>query len=71
MSSSLKAGLLVLALSVIAAATNLLAREVFPNQWGGPNIGGGLLQLLFYVGALVGLVLTVMALVKDRGNNAS
>jgi hypothetical protein len=66
MSGLLKAGLVVLAVSVIGAAANLGAREAFPAQWGGPNIGGGMLQLLFYLGAFVGAVLTVIGLVTGR-----
>ena len=44
---------------MIGALTFLWAQEAFPDQWGGPNIGGGALLLLFYVGVGVGIVFTV------------
>jgi hypothetical protein len=62
----LKVGLPLLTVSVIGAGVNLWAREAFPTQWGGPNIGGGMLQLLFYLGALVGAVQTVRGIRKHR-----
>ena len=49
----------------------LFAQVSVPYQWGGPNIGGGMLQLLFYVGVIVGAVLTVLGVVRLRNNHES
>ncbi len=62
----LKIGLAVLAASLCGAAMNLWARGAFPDQWGGPNIGGGMLQLLFYVGVAAGGVTIVTSIVRRR-----
>ncbi len=59
-------GLIVLAVSLTGAAVNIWARDAFPDQWGGPNIGGGMLQLLFYAGTLTGVVLTTVGAVRWR-----
>lgn len=40
-------------------------RRVVPQQWGGPNIGGGLILLVSYAAVVIGAVLVVAALV-DR-----
>jgi hypothetical protein len=63
-------GLTLLVVSVIAAAVNLWAGEAFPTQWGGPNIGAGMLQLLFYIGAAGGAAYSVMGFVKARRDRA-
>ena len=60
------AGLTLLAVCLTGAVANLRARDAFPDQWGGANIGAGLLQLMFYVGTLTGVVLTVVGLVNWR-----
>ncbi|WP_328475023.1 hypothetical protein OHA21_17080 [Actinoplanes sp. NBC_00393] len=65
-----KIGATVLVISLIGAAANLWAREAFPDQWGGPNIGGGMLQLLFYTGVLTGVTLIVIDLVRRRRGRA-
>ncbi|GAA4975759.1 hypothetical protein [Actinoplanes utahensis] len=59
-------GLSLLAVSVIGAVANLWAREAFPAQWGGPNIGGGMLQSMFYAGAVAGVALAVTGIVRAR-----
>jgi hypothetical protein len=46
------AGSALLAVSVTGAMVNLWAHDAFPAQWGGPNIGGGMLQLSLYAGAV-------------------
>ncbi|TGZ16021.1 hypothetical protein DV517_09940 [Streptomyces sp. S816] len=67
MSRSLTAvGISVLAASAVGAGVNLWARHAFPEQWGGPNIGGGLLQLLCYAGVVAGVVITLIGLVRRR-----
>lgn len=60
------AGLALLAVSLTGAVVNLWARDAFPDQWGGPNIGGGMLQLMFYGGALAGAALAVVGLARWR-----
>jgi hypothetical protein len=62
----LKVGLPVFTVSIVGAGTNLWGLETFPTQWGGPNIGAGMLQLLFYMGAFVGAVLMVRGIRKHR-----
>ena len=71
MTWQLRLGLPLLAASLIGTGLNLWAREAFPNQWGGPNIGGGGLQLLFDICAIAGAVLTVMGLLKLRNKRNS
>lgn len=53
--------------SAVVAAGNWWAMRAFPDEWGGPNIGGGLIQLLAYAGMIVGAVFFVMAIVRRRG----
>ena len=61
-------GLSLLATSVVAAGVNLWARKAFPAQWGGPNIGGGLLMILFAIGAICGIVLIVKGVIDRKRN---
>lgn len=61
-----RAGLTLLVVSVIGVAGNLWARNAFPDQWGGPNIGGGFLQLMFYAGAVTGVALIVIGIARRR-----
>ena len=63
-----RTGLVILFLSSAGVAGNLWARNAYPGQWGGPNIGGGLLQLMFYVGAVAGVTLIVLGFVR-RGRD--
>lgn len=37
-----------------------------PREWRGPNIGGGALQLLFYIGIVASLFLIGSALRRNR-----
>ncbi len=60
------AGAALLAVSLTGAVVNLWARDAFPDHWGGPNIGGGMLQLIFYGGVLTGVALAVVGLTKSR-----
>lgn len=64
-------GAALLAVSFTGAMVNLWAGDAFPEQWGGPNIGAGMLQLMFYAGALAGAVLVVMGLVKRQRGRSS
>jgi hypothetical protein len=54
-----KFGLIAGALGLIGALLNLWARHAFPDRWGGPNIGGGMLQLLCYLLIAGGIVLAI------------
>lgn len=56
-------GLVLVVLGVGSAAVNFWARQSFPDQWGGPNIGGGFLLLISAAITLAGLVLTLAGLV--------
>jgi hypothetical protein len=64
-------GLVLFAVSATGALTNLWARDAFPTQWGGPNIGAGMLQMLFYAGAITGTVLIVLGLRERRRDRRS
>jgi hypothetical protein len=69
MSTLLKIGIPVFVVSVVGASVNLWARSAFPDHWGGPNIGGGFLQLLFYIGGIAGVALIIAGFVtrsKDK-----
>lgn len=66
MSRQYRLALLVLIPSAVIALANAWAFRAFPQQWGGPNIGGGLLQLLAYVGVVAGLVLLAVAVATKR-----
>ena len=63
---SSKLGLTVLIVGILGTAANYAAAKAFPNQWGGPNIGGGMLQLLFYAGIVAGAAVIVSGLIKAR-----
>ncbi|GIF98975.1 hypothetical protein Cci01nite_40690 [Catellatospora citrea] len=52
--------------SAVVATVNAWAFRAFPEQWGGPNIGGGFIQLLAYAGMLVGVIFFVLAVMKKR-----
>jgi uncharacterized membrane protein len=55
-------GLILVVFGVGSAAVNFWARQAFPDQWGGPNIGGGFLLLISAALTLVGLVLALIGL---------
>lgn len=61
-----KLGLVFLTLGVLGAAANYAAAKEFPLQWGGPNIGGGMLQLLFFTGIVAGITVIVWGRLKGR-----
>ncbi|MEU8327414.1 hypothetical protein [Micromonospora sp. NPDC048839] len=62
----LKLGAFSAIAGLVGALVNIWARNEFPERWGGPNIGGGLLQLLFYTLIVVGVVLAVAGGVAAR-----
>jgi hypothetical protein len=53
-------GLIAGFIGLVGALVNLWARHAFPDRWGGPNIGGGVLQLLFYLLIAGGVVLAAV-----------
>jgi hypothetical protein len=61
-----KLGLSLLAVCALVAIANAWAFRAYPDQWGGPNIGGGLIQLLAYAGILAGAGFLVAAWVNRR-----
>jgi hypothetical protein len=67
---SQKLGLSIFTLCAALALANEGAKRAFPEKWGGPNIGGGLLQLLFYAGMILGAVLALAGLAERRRNRA-
>ena len=56
----------MITVGILGTAANYAAAKAFPLQWGGPNIGGGMLQLLFYAGIVAGAAVIVSGLVKGR-----
>ncbi|MEV6376042.1 hypothetical protein [Micromonospora musae] len=54
-----KLGAFAAVAGLVGALINLWARQAFPEAWGGPNIGGGILQLLFYALIVGGVILAV------------
>jgi hypothetical protein len=63
-----KVGLLLLGVGALVAGSNAWAARAYPDQWGGPNIGGGLIQLLAYAAMATGAGLLVAAAVHRRRN---
>ncbi|RJQ80349.1 hypothetical protein D5S17_07730 [Pseudonocardiaceae bacterium YIM PH 21723] len=59
-------GFVLLLSAVLVFAVNRLARSLFPDQWGGPNIGGGLIELATYPVAGIGVVLLAVSLIRGR-----
>lgn len=68
--SLVKSGIVLLLVGAAGAGVNLWARETFPSEWGGPNIGGGMLQMLFYGAILAGLIMTVIGSITARRNRS-
>lgn len=56
MGKPMRSALRILIPSIVLAAAYHVAGALFPSHWGGPNIGGGLVLLLAYVGVAAGLV---------------
>lgn len=42
--------------SLVTLIVCYTAAELFPERWGGPNIGGGFIVLMAYIGVAAGLV---------------
>jgi hypothetical protein len=61
-----KPALLVLTLCLLGATANEVASHIFPAHWGGPNIGAGMLQLLFYIGIAASLAVITSGVIKRR-----
>jgi hypothetical protein len=61
-----KLGLVFLLVGILGTAANYAAAKAFPLQWGGPNIGAGMLQLLFYGGIVTGIVVIISGRSKGR-----
>jgi hypothetical protein len=55
----------------IVALANALAFRAFPERWGGPNIGGGFIQLIAYAGMAAGAVLFIVGTAKRRQHRST
>ncbi|WP_155373627.1 hypothetical protein [Catellatospora vulcania] len=53
-------GAIAAVVGVVGALVNFWASREFPSTWGGPNIGGGILQLLCYALILAGATLAIV-----------
>ncbi|WP_041832334.1 hypothetical protein [Actinoplanes sp. N902-109] len=62
----LRLGCAAIGAGLVGALVNLWARHAFPDRWGGPNIGGGMLQLLCFLLIAAGAVLAVAGGVSAR-----
>ncbi len=63
-------GVVVLVGSLAVVVLLYLLMWLFPNTWGGPNIGAGVLLLAGYIGMAIGLVLLLnsrRARLRERG----
>ncbi len=56
MARPMRGVLQILIPSLVVVVASHIAFEVFPAHWGGPNIGGGLVLLVAYIGVATGLV---------------
>lgn len=70
MSIQAKIGLSLLVAGGLVALVNAWAFWAFPDQWGGPNIGGGFIQLLAYAAIVAGGTFLVAALLNRRRNRS-
>jgi hypothetical protein len=61
---SSRLGLVLLLVGILGTAANYAAGVVFPLKWGGPNIGAGMLQMLFYGVLVAGVVIIVSGRIK-------
>lgn len=71
MSRHTKLGLPLFTAGALVAIGNAWASRAYPEDWGGPNIGGGLIQLLAYAALVVGGGLLVAAMVTRRRSRPS
>ena len=65
-SSATKIGIALLGVNLVTLGSIMWASMALPDQWGGPNIGGGLFTLVALTGAAVGGYL----IVTGRDNNS-
>ena len=68
MSVRTKLGILLFGAGALVAGTNVWAAQTYPDQWGGPNIGGGFIQLLAYATMATGVGFLVAAAVRHKRN---
>ncbi|MCE0537747.1 hypothetical protein LWF15_19835 [Kineosporia rhizophila] len=59
--------IVLLVCGIAGAVINEWAFRQFPETWGGPNIGGGALQVCFYAMILGGVVLLARVALSKRG----
>jgi hypothetical protein len=71
MSVRTKLGLLLLGAGALVAGANAWTARAYPDQWGGPNIGGGFIQLLAYAAMAAGAGLLVAAAVHRRRDRSA
>jgi hypothetical protein len=66
MSGKSKVGVTLLIVGAVTLVANIAAAHVFPDYWGGPNIGGGCLQMLSLVAAITGVVLIIRGATQGK-----
>ena len=59
-----RTGVVLFVGGVLVVGLNRLAAKVFPEQWGGANIGGGMIEMVAIVVGAIGLVLLLVAQVR-------
>ncbi|WP_144122817.1 hypothetical protein [Catellatospora sichuanensis] len=62
----IRLGAIAAVVGLVGALVNFWASREFPTTWGGPNIGGGILQLLFYGLILAGITLAIVGGLTGR-----
>lgn len=61
--------IVLISTGIVAIILNELAlKVVFPTQWGGPNLGAGLINLISGVAVVVGVILLTVATIENRGS---
>jgi hypothetical protein len=59
-------GLAVFTIGAVVIVLDYVARAMFPDQWGGPNIGGGLILLAAEAVTVVGAVIIAVQFFRAR-----
>jgi hypothetical protein len=59
-------GLVMITIGAVVVVLDFAARAAFPEQWGGENIGGGLLLLAAETVAVVGALVVAIQFLRTR-----
>ena len=59
-------GLAMFTIGAVVVVLDFAARAAFPKQWGGPNIGGGLILMAAEAVALIGALVVAVQFLRER-----